>query len=390
MEPDVDDEPVKKPAAGGTKFVPDTRPVKAESGKEPPAWAIAVILGIIGFVVLMFMLGQWDRGSFVRSLIPYANSDYFWVGLIFLPMAALLIVATAVKLVELRKSASWSTATGRIVRSEIEARRHRFGNDAETVRNEPAVEYEFKAGGRTVRGSRIAIGDDSGGENTEATLARYPVGAAVTVFYDADNPKSCVLERDGPKGVTTQSCLGALAGLAIFGVAIGWLVTRGPDFVRANFPDATANPEFIVAIAGLGLGLLLLGLGMRRYSNQAASWPSAPGKIVRSEVESYRKRIGSGGNMTTMYRPVVEFTYAVRGREYRGNQITLMTEVSGSEAYAGKVAAKYPAGSTVTVHYDPANPGTAALEHSTGMAWYPLALAAGCFALAVWQAGVFR
>ena len=65
----------------------------------------------------------------------------------------------------------------------------------------PAVAYEFSVGGRKVRGNRISVGDDSGGVNTAATLKRYTVGAAVTVYYDPANPKNCVLERGVPEGI---------------------------------------------------------------------------------------------------------------------------------------------------------------------------------------------
>jgi hypothetical protein len=371
------------------KFVPDTRPLVGRSG-EPPEWAKGILVGIIGLVALIFTIGQWNY-SFLRSLIPFADSHYFWVGLIALPMVALVAVAAATKMVELRQASSWTQTTGRIMRSEIEARHHRFGNDAETVKNVPAVEYEFKAGARTVRGSRIGIGDDAGRANTEATLARYPVGAQVAVFYDPEDPKNCVLERGVPQGVTAQGCLGALAVLAAFGGAIYWLVTRGPAFVRANFPNASVNPEFPLFATGFGLFLLLFFIGMRRISQLAANWPSVRGKIVRSEVESYQERMSDrSSGTTTMYRPVVEFAYPVRGREYRSNQIKLMTVVSGAQNYAEKVVKKYPKGRGVTVHYDPANPNTAALENPTGLAWYPLALALGCFALAAWQLGVFK
>jgi hypothetical protein len=366
------------------KFVRGKRTLTGNSGGEPSTWAMVILVGVIGFVVLMF-----NFGTFLRPYIPYGNSDYFWIGLIFLPMAALLVVATASKLIDLRRSASWSQAYGRIVKSEIEARRHRFGDDAEKLENAPAVEYEFEAGGRKIRGSRIGIGDDSGGENTEATLARYPVGATVTVYYDPDDPRDCVLERKGPKGLSLRGCLVPLAVLALFGGAIYELVTRGPDFITANFPHAS-NPAFAIVAACFGLALLLLFIGMRRASQRAARWPSVRGTVVKSGVESFQTRVGGAkGTLTTMYRPAVEFSYSVHGRDYRCNQIKLMAELSGTQDYAERVAAKYPAGQLVDVHYDPADPGKAALENPSGMAWILLVLALGSFALSLWQLGIF-
>ncbi|HMJ99950.1 MAG TPA: DUF3592 domain-containing protein [Reyranella sp.] len=51
---------------------------------------------------------------------------------------------------------------------------------------------------------------------------------------------------------------------------------------------------------------------------------------------------------------------------------------------AKKMAARYSEGSEVDVHYDPANPGSAALERPTGPAWYLLVIAVLCFGAAAY------
>lgn len=369
------------------KFVPDKKLVIGHSGNEPPRWVMVLVGGIIGCVVLVFMFDQQEPASWLRSSVPYADSNWFWVGLIVLPLVALGLVAVLRTVVETRQAASWTSTAGRVVRSEIESRRHQFQGEPEKVENVPAVEYEFEARGRTVRGRRISIGDDSGGENTEATLARYPVGAAVTVYYDPDDPKNSALERDGLKSVPVFGCLVALAMLALAVAGVYAMAAYGPDFVRAYFPKA-GNAEFAVAMTGFGLLALLFFLGIRRMALQAMGWPTVRGQVVRSEVETFRKT-EKGGRTTTSHRPVVEYVYPVRGREYRGNQITLMVQVSGSEMFAQKIRARYPAGAAVTVRYDPANPGNAALEISGGASWLPLVIAAVSFALAAWQLGLF-
>ncbi len=359
------------------------------AGGQPPRWALMTMTVIVGAIVLIFLIGQVNRGL-LHALIPFSDSHYFWVGLLVLPMVALVAVAIASKLLEFGKAASWTRTTGRIVQSGTETRRHRFAGEPETIVNVPAVQYEFKVDGRTVRGSRIAIGEDSGGVNTEATLARYPKGAEVTVFYDPADSANCVLERNGPAGVTQKGCIDGLALLAFLATALYGLLTRGPAFVAAHFPKA-ADPDLPIFIACFGLALLVFFIGMFRYQRRAAHWPSVSGTIVASTVESFRKRLNNSksGTPVTLYRPVVEFVYTVNGHDYRSKQIKLLTEVSGQQSYAEKVAAKYPAGSTVDVHYDPANPGNAALENPTGMAWIVLALALGMFALTAYTLGLF-
>jgi Protein of unknown function (DUF3592) len=269
--------------------------------------------------------------------------------------------------------------------------RHQFAGEPETVKSVPAVEYEFRVGKRTIQGTRIGIGDDAGGANLEATLKRYPVGATVTVYYDSADPRQCVLERGGPKGLTgrdaASGAAGGLALLAFVAGAIYWLIALGPDFVRAHFPEAADKPTLPLMLTGFGLVLLLFFINARRSSQQAASWPAVRGKIIRSEVEQYEER-DSDGRLQTEYRPVVEFSYPVHGREYYGNQIKRGLEVSAGKAYAEKVVTTYPVGSAVTVHYDPNDPTSAALENPTGASWIVAVAAVGCFALAVWQLGI--
>ena len=370
------------------KFVRDKRPVIGRSGKELSTGPTIGLVGILGCVGLLYMLGQFEPGSFLRSNLPYGNSGWFWVGLVILLALAVGLIAVVSTFWELRQASSWSQAAGRIMRSEMAAERQRSGGEGEKIVNAPAIEYEFEAGGRTIRGSRISIGDDSGGEYSEATLSKYPKGATVAVFYDPGDPGNCVLEREAPKDLTVAGCLAALGLLVLLCVGVYVLAAHGPAFVRANFPKA-GNAEFAVFAFGFGLAALLFFLGMRRIAQQASGWPSARGSVAHSGVESYQTRMRSDGPMTTLYRPVVEYTYDVRGRSYQSNQIMLVAQTSGMQSYAEKIAKKYPAGSAVIGHFDPANPGNAALENPRGTVWFPLMIAVAAFALSAWQAGLF-
>lgn len=382
------------------KFVPDTRPLQGRSGQNPPAWAIAVMVGVIGLVVVLFTLDQWTGGS-IRKHLPFGGGDGFWIGLIFLPMVALLTVAIATKLVELRQAKSWVPATGRILSSGVETRRHQFQGEPETVKNVPAVKYEFKVGGRTVDGTRISIGDE-GGLDIEATLKRYPAGAEVTVYYDPRDPTKCVLERDFTQDLkdhdltkrsVMSGCLGGIAVLAALGVAIYGLAVYGPDFVRAHFPHLHSHAEMPVALVGFGLVTLLFFFAARRSAERAATWPSVRGKIVKSEVEEYQERDEDSDGRTrwrTAYRPAVEYAYVVNGRELRGNQISYGMTVSAGRGYAEKVAAKFPIGGEIDVHYDPKEPATSALNAGgAGATWIVFAMAVAVFALAAALLGMF-
>lgn len=359
-----------------------SKPVPARDTSAPPAWAIAALVGTFAAVALIFYLAQWRQ---FRSYLPFGDSDYFYIGLIFLPMVALVLVAVAVKLIEVRRAAAWLPAAGRIVKSGIEARHHRFAGDETTVTNIPAVEYEFSAAGRTWRGSRIGIGEDTGGANTEATLARYPAGAAVTVYYDPADPSNCVLEREVPKGVG-KGCAAIVAIGVVAAAGIYYLTTNATRLLETYLPNA--NAPVTVFTACFGLFVLLFFFAYRKHSMQAANWPFVRGTIVSSGTETIEKR--EGGRTRTSYAPAVEFAYQVHGIDYRSRQIKLGVVVSGSRGYAERVAARYQQGSPVEVHYDPDNPSNAALENPTGYSWLMLAVAVACFGIALFASGVFN
>ena len=225
----------------GFSPVPDSK-TKGGSGVaarrgEPPTWAVAIVVATIAVVVLAFTFD-------LRSYLGFGDSDLFYVGLIGAPMVVMIGLAVLVKMLEVRRASAWSMAAGRVVRSDTQARRHGFSGEATTVTTVPLVEYEFSVGGRTWRGDRISIGEDSGGANTEATLGRYPVGTVVSVYYDPGNPANCVLERDIPKGVGK-----GLFFLLAFGAAVAagiyYLATNGSRLL-SHLPDSVENKPFVI------------------------------------------------------------------------------------------------------------------------------------------------
>ena len=366
----------------GFSPVPDTKAkggsgaAAARSGSAPPTWALATVIGTIAIVVIAAMLPRRFLGSL-------GDSDLFFIGLIAAPMGVLFIVAVLVKMLEVRRASTWSLAAGRIVRSDTDVRHHRFAGEATTVTTVPLVEYEFSVGGRAWRGSRISIGDDAGGANTEATLRRYPVGAAVSVHYDPANPKDCVLERDIPAGVGKGLVILVAFVVAVV-VGIYYLATSGPGLLSGFLPDSDNAPVVMFA-AGFGLVVLLFFVASFRLARKAADWPLVRGTVLSSGSERVEKR--ESGRTQIYYVPVVEYRYRVSDVDYVSRQIKVGVALSASEAYATKVAARYPQGSAVDVHYDPANPSNAALENPRGYYWVLLVVALGCFAVAAHAGG---
>lgn len=57
----------------------------------------------------------------------------------------------------------------------------------------PLVIYSYSVDGEVFRCQRVRSADE-GGDSAAATVARYPAGASVVVYYDPRNPSDALLE----------------------------------------------------------------------------------------------------------------------------------------------------------------------------------------------------
>jgi len=361
---------------------PDEPAAPRDASGLPPSTVVAIIA--------LFVVLSWALGAMLRAPRPWLDlpAPFDGVGaqtMLFVAVAIVLVVVILVasKLREARQAARWPETAGRITASRLDARRDHHMDRATSVTDVPVVEYEFTVGGRRYRGSRIGIGEDSGGANSQATLQRYPVGATVVVFYDPANPQHCVLEREMPAGIG-RGCAGLLAVAVAVVLGAYELVSRGSVLLEERLQNGQGGVVMFATV--FGTVALLFYAANRRLTRMAMGWPTVSGKVTASSVEIVRTR--SNHTTTTSYTPAVEFAYEVRGLVYRSRQITFGAETSGSRAYAARVAARYPEGGAVIVHYDPSNPANAALELASAPAWLLLAVAGFCFAVAAYASGV--
>ncbi len=157
--------------------------------------------------------------------------DVPWLVLLWpLLMLGVIVVAAVYKYMEVNSAKSWRSAPGVVIRSDVQTRNVKLmsdiqradGSGATEARNFANVVYEYELFGKKLRNNRVSIGEDLGNFEVEETLARYPVGTRVTVYYNPRNPKQAVLERDAPKGMwgcITTGVLGLAAAylIAVFG-----------------------------------------------------------------------------------------------------------------------------------------------------------------------------
>jgi Protein of unknown function (DUF3592) len=184
----------------GPVFYNPDNPKEAALMRDPPVrlevlYSIAAGVLLLGFAIVF----TFTRiGKIIDWLQPYFPPGAVVPGVLFCMVAGILMLLF---LVSNRRAAlaaaRWPTTTGTILSSTAEAQRV-FAPGGRTTTQVwwPLVEYSYTVDGRSYYSSRLAFGANVGGARTlaEATVARYPGGSQVTVYFDPANPSSSVLE----------------------------------------------------------------------------------------------------------------------------------------------------------------------------------------------------
>lgn len=131
---------------------------------------------------------------------------------------------------------------------------------------------------------------------------------------------------------------------------------------EANGSSRVRLVLLIIALVGL---LIAAGGGFFAYrSSQSRSWPTAEGRITRSEVE--RERSIGDAEEDVQYRAIVHYAFTVDGTEYTGERVAFGLGTSNRRSDAAGIIDRYPVGQTVQVHYSPDDPKDAVLETGVG------------------------
>ena len=143
-------------------------------------------------------------------------------GALFFGGGALLFYSAIAMRRMVKAARSWPSVEGTILRSTMGATSGSQGGSWV-----PVVEYEYEVDGERHESNAIAIGGATGMLKgaAEKTVARYPEGARVQVFFDPAHPKSPCLERRSTNSPIAFG-LGAvtmIAGVAMIGFGISKL-----------------------------------------------------------------------------------------------------------------------------------------------------------------------
>lgn len=307
----------------------------------------------------------------------------WYVYAMLLAPVGLILVAAVYKTLQVRAAREWPSAAGKVVISNAEVREVKVIDSEREVghrfeqRNFANVVYEYSVGGRKLRNNRVSIGEDLGNFEVAETIARYPVGSVVIVYYNPLHPNEAVLERDLPKGL--WGCLGigtAIVLAIVFGSAIG--LHRISGFFSARL----ANPQMAVpamALTGFGVVAALFALVLHKQSAQARKWPVVSGVIKLSGLEEYRAAPDDRGRRgAVMYQRQVSYTYRFQDIAYTGVHASLSTNTRSTSPWLLRLfGMDYQEGAGVKVWVNPDNPSEATLNPNVPMGWLLWVVAVG-------------
>jgi hypothetical protein len=243
-----------------------------------------------------------------------------------IPLAMIGVIAFAAfyKWLEVRAASHWPQTTGKVVVSTSQVRKVKTFDDSRESgrshekRNFALIVYEYTVSGKKLRNDRVSIGEDLGNFEVAETIARYPVGKIVTVYYNPLRPKTAVLERDAPKGV-----FGCVIWLVVIGVAGTLGSFYGFNQITIYLTSRIHNAPVTVALTAMGVVALLFAFALHRHASGARGWPKVNGRITESAVDEFEGRIDKDSALTTLYRPLIAFSYEFNGIAYAGNHAAL-------------------------------------------------------------------
>jgi hypothetical protein len=106
-----------------------------------------------------------------------------------------------------------------------------------------------------------------------------------------------------------------------------------------------------------GVAFFVWGLPPLKYANESKNWPSVSGKIIQSDIDTWRK------DGKSHYRANIIYTYTVDSKTFTSSKVTVGDLPSSNNMLSAKaVQVEYPVDNQVVVYYDPKVPVSSALK----------------------------
>jgi hypothetical protein len=153
----------------------------------------------------------------------------------------------------------------------------------------------------------------------------------------------------------TWAVIAVVASLALIFVIVEVLPDSWVE--RLPFAGTTMGNIALIALPMVVMVAAMIVNAMLKV-RRAKGWAQAPGRIIRSQMGV--RRPPEGNEIGTVVNvPAVTYCFSVGGVTHQGTRVSL-GDISGK--YAQEASRRYPAGASVTVYYDPADPSDCVLE----------------------------
>ncbi len=227
-QPERVDQTLKKYPVGAEVpvFYDPENPKDCTLEREPPVslgclWggtitALLVYLGITAWV--------WSGWSLVTYLANRFPEQHHVVGVLATGTLGLFCLASGIwNRLNPRQLAPWIATKGTIVSSDVESYTEHDSSSSRSVRYSAVIEFSYTVDGQEYHGTKgatdlVKVTVGSGKASADAETARYPVGMAVDVYYDPENPSKASL--DPHPGTTINGTSSLAVGATLVAVAI--------------------------------------------------------------------------------------------------------------------------------------------------------------------------
>ena len=295
----------------------------------------------------------------------------------------LILVAVGYKYLQVRAASDWPSTFGKVIVSTSEVRDVKVLDDTREERkrtekrNFANIVYEYTVSGQKLTNNRVSIGEDRGNFEVAETIARYPVGTAVMVYYNPRHPRDAVLDREMPKGI--GGCLG-IAAVIVLAIVVGGIFggVRINEFIAEHLADPKRSP-IVTALCGFGFLVALFGLALHRQGSLAKKWPVVPGIVKLGAPETYVSRDSDTGRSgPVMQTRNVQYNYRFKHVAYIGSAGSLSTSNPNPPQWQLRLfGMDYKNGDAVKVFVNPDNPSDSTLSPGGRAAYFLWAVAAG-------------
>lgn len=165
-----------------------------------------------------------------------SNLAWQWIGLacmgifilVFIGGGGYMIYRSIQDRKKAKASLTWPSTQGRVIESRVVENRSTDSDGDTSTTYRPYIKYEYQVVGATFTSDKLAIGpavSTSNYRKSAEKVQKLPVGAAVTVFYNPDDPTDAVLEqRSNAKLLLILGIVFAAVGLCFLCPGAAYLI----------------------------------------------------------------------------------------------------------------------------------------------------------------------